>query len=70
MVEGFVSPLRSDRSVVVIAYFDKPDAIATLFMPESRQGPVYGGVVASREGRFESFLVGSHTYHSGHLDSY
>jgi cellulose synthase (UDP-forming) len=70
MVEDFVSPLQSDRSVVAITYFDKPDAIATLFMPASRQGPVYGGVAVSREGRFESFLVGSHTYHSGHLDRY
>lgn len=70
MVEDFVSPLQSDRSVVAIAYFDKPDAIATLFMPASRQGPVYGGVTVSRDGRFESFLVGSQTYHSGHLNRY
>ena len=70
MVEDFVSPLESDRSVVAITYLDKPDAIATLFMPASRQGPVYGGVTISRQGRFESFLVGSQTYHSGHLDSY
>jgi cellulose synthase (UDP-forming) len=70
VVEDFVSPLRPDRSVVAIAYFDKPDALATLFMPTSRQGPVYGGVTMSLDSHFESFLVGSRTYHSGHLDSY
>jgi cellulose synthase (UDP-forming) len=70
VVEDFVSPLRSDRSVVAIAYLDKSDAIATLFMPASRQGPVYGGVALSLDGQFQSFLVGSRTYHSGHLDSF
>jgi len=70
MVQDFVSPLQPDRSVVAITYFGKPDAIATLFMPETRQGPVYGGVATSRESRFQSFLVGSSTYHSGHLDFY
>jgi cellulose synthase (UDP-forming) len=70
VVEDFVSPFRPDRSAVAIAYFDKPDAIATLFMPDSRQGPVYGGVAMWLDGHFESFLVGSRSYHSGHLDSY
>jgi cellulose synthase (UDP-forming) len=70
IAEDFVSPLRPDRSVVAIVYFNKPDAIPTLFMQGSRQGPVYGGVTISQNGRFQSFLVGSRTYHSGHLDSY
>jgi len=70
IVEDFVSPLRPDRSVVTIVYLNKPDAIPILFMPGSRQGPVYGGVTISQNGRFQSFLVGSRTYHSGHLDSY
>ena len=39
-------------------------------MPESRQGPVYGGVTVSQNGIFQSFLVGSRTYHSGQLDPY
>jgi cellulose synthase (UDP-forming) len=70
IVEDFVSPINPDRSVVAIVYLDKPDAIPTLFMPGSREGPVYGGVAISENGRFQSFLVGSRTYHSGHLDSY
>jgi cellulose synthase (UDP-forming) len=70
VVEDFVSPLRSDRSVVAIAYFSKPDAIATLFMPASRQGLVYGGVALAENGRFQSFLVGSRSYYSGQLDPY
>lgn len=70
IAEDFVSPLRPDHSVVAIVYFHKPDAIPTFFMQGSRQGPVYGGVTISQNGRFQSFLVGSRTYHSGHLDSY
>ena len=70
VVEDFVSPLRPDRSVVTIVYLNRPDAIARLFVPGSRQGPVYGGVSVSQNGSFQSFLVGSQTYHSGHLDSY
>ncbi len=70
IVEDFVSPLRPDRSVVTIVYLNKPDAIPILFMQGSRQGSVYGGVTISQNGRFQSFLVGSQTYHSGHLDSY
>jgi cellulose synthase (UDP-forming) len=70
IVEDFVSPIRPDRSVVAIVYLDKPDAIPILFMQGSRQGSVYGGVTVSQNSRFQSFLVGSRTYHSGHLDSY
>jgi hypothetical protein len=69
IVEDFVSPLRPDHSVVTIVYL-KADAIPILFMPGSRQGSVYGGVTISQNGRFQSFLVGSQTFHSGHLDSY
>jgi hypothetical protein len=39
-------------------------------MPASRQGPVYGGVTVQEAGQFQSFLVGSRTYRSGHVDRY
>src|SRR5262249_39250174 len=60
LVEAFVSPLRADRSVIAIvpATSAGHDAIASLFMPAVRQGAVYGSVAASRDGRFQSFLVG------------
>jgi cellulose synthase (UDP-forming) len=70
IVQGFVSPLRPDHSVVAIYSANNSGAAAILFMPGSRQGPVYGGVTISEKGVFQSFLVGSHTYHSGQLDPY
>jgi cellulose synthase (UDP-forming) len=70
IVEDFVSPLRPDRSVVAMFSPDNAGAMATLFMPGSRQGPVYGGVSISENGQFQSFLVGSLTYRSGYLDPY
>ena len=72
IVEDFVSPFRSDRSVVAIAPGnpDNSDAIAALFTPDSRQGPVYGGLAVSQNGRFQSFLLGNLAYHSGQLDPY
>ena len=72
IVEGFVSPLREDRSVVAIVPTDpaRPDGLASLFIPNARQGPVYGGVAVSQNGRFQSFLVGVQAYHSGELDPY
>jgi len=72
LVESFVSPLRADRQVVVIVP-DGPnaiDAVRALFTPSERQGPVYGGVAISRNGHFDSFLVGTLAYHSGKLDRY
>ena len=70
VVENFVSPFRSDRSVVAIVpgSTNNSDAIAALFSPGSRQGPVYGGIAVSQNGRFQSFLLGNLAYHSGHLD--
>jgi cellulose synthase (UDP-forming) len=72
ILEDFVSPLRPDRTVVAIVPGDPRDneAIATLFMPSTRIGPVYGGVAVSLDGRFQSFLVGNQAYHSGQLDPY
>ena len=70
VVQDFVSPLRPDRSVVAIFSPDNSGAIASLFIPGSRQGPVYGGVSISENGQFQSFLVGSLTYRSGYLDPY
>jgi cellulose synthase (UDP-forming) len=72
IVEDFVSPFRADRSVVAIAPAnpDNSEAIAALFTPGSRQGPVYGGLAVSQNGRFQSFLLGNLAYHSGHLDPY
>ncbi|HEY2468670.1 MAG TPA: UDP-forming cellulose synthase catalytic subunit [Terracidiphilus sp.] len=72
LVESFVSPLRDDREVVAIVPGDAQaiDAVRALFTPSEREGPVYGGVAVSREGRFESFLVGTQAYHAGELDRY
>jgi cellulose synthase subunit len=72
VIEQFVSPVARDRSVVVIVprdaneYEDIPD----LFMPAVRKGPLYGGVALARDGRFQSFLVGSLAYRSGDLHPY
>lgn len=72
VVEDFVSPFRADRSVVAIVIPEggNSDAVASLFTPMARQGPVYGGVAVSRDGRFQSFLVGSLAYQAGDLDAY
>jgi cellulose synthase (UDP-forming) len=69
-VESFVSPLRPDRLVVAIVprASNAIDAVRALFTPSERQGPVYGGVAISRNGRFDSFLVGTLAYHAGDLD--
>lgn len=70
IVEDFVSPFRPDRSVVAISPHGDggPDAIAALFTPGLDKGPIYGGVAVAQHARFESFLVGTFAYHSGHLD--
>ncbi|HLY40343.1 MAG TPA: UDP-forming cellulose synthase catalytic subunit [Terracidiphilus sp.] len=70
ILESFVSPLRKDRVVVAIdpSGSDPMPAIRALFTPSERQGPVYGGVAVSRNGRFDSFLVGTQAYHNGELD--
>jgi len=69
-VEDFVSPLNAERSVVAILTPSSPGEVAALFMPANRQGPVYGGVTVLEDGQFQSFLVGSRTYRSGHIDRY
>lgn len=72
IVEAFVSPLHADRSVVAIVPSDpgRPGGLASLFTPAVRQGPIYGGVTVSQNGRFQSFLVGVQAYQSGELDPY
>jgi cellulose synthase (UDP-forming) len=72
LVESFVSPLRPDRLVVAIVPCGPGamDAVRALFTPSERQGPVFGGVAVSRNGRFESFLVGTLAYHAGEIDRY
>ena len=72
VVEDFVSPFRSDRSVVAIAPRGDggPAAIASLFTPALDKGPIYGGVAVAQNGRFRSFLVGTFAYHSGHVDAF
>jgi cellulose synthase (UDP-forming) len=72
LVESFASPLHPDRLVVAIVPrgSEAVDAVRALFTPSERQGPVYGGVAVSRDGRFESFLVGSLAYHAGNPDRY
>jgi hypothetical protein len=71
-VESFVSPLRPDRVVVAITPSGASaiGAVRALFTPSERQGPVYGGVAISRNGRFQSFLVGTRAYHAGELNDY
>lgn len=71
-LESFVSPLRRDRVVVAIVPngANAMGAVRSLFTPSEREGPVYGGVAVSRNGRFDSFLVGTMAYHAGELDRY
>jgi cellulose synthase (UDP-forming) len=72
LVASFVSPLRPDRLVVAIipSGADAIGAVRALFTPSERQGPVYGGVAISKNGRFESFLVGMLAYHAGEVNRY
>jgi cellulose synthase (UDP-forming) len=72
LVETFVSPQRPDRLVVAIVPRGSgaTDAVRALFTPSERQGPIYGGVAVSHNGRFESYLVGTLAYHAGELDRY
>jgi cellulose synthase (UDP-forming) len=72
LLESFESPLRPDRLVVAIVPGGSGagDALRALFTPTERQGPVYGGVAVSQDGRFDSFLVGTQAYHAGSLDRY
>ena len=72
IVESFMSPLHADRAVVAIVPGDTHaiEAIRALFTPSERQGPVYGGVAVSQEGRFESFLVGTQAYHAGNFNQF
>ncbi|PWU06432.1 MAG: cellulose synthase catalytic subunit (UDP-forming) [Verrucomicrobia bacterium] len=71
-LQSFVSPMRPDRVVVAIVPSgpNATNAVRALFTPSEREGPVYGGVTVYREGRFDSFLVGTQAYHSGKLDRY
>jgi len=71
-LESFVSPLRGDRVAVAIvpAGANAIEAVRSLFTPSERGGPVYGGVAVSRNGRFDSFLVGTMAFHAGKLDRY
>ena len=71
-VESFMSPLRRDRLVVAIVpgASNGIDAVRALFTPSERQGPVYGGLAISQNGRFDSFLVGTQAYHAGQFDTY
>ena len=72
IVQDFVSPFRADRSVVAIVPLTPKgnDAIAAMFTPAAEKGPIYGGLSIAQNGRFQSFLVGTFAYHSGHLDPY
>lgn len=71
-IEGFLSPLHRDRLVVAIdpAGAGGIDAVRALFSPPERQGPVYGGLAISRNGRFDSFLLGTQAWHDGEVDRY
>jgi hypothetical protein len=72
MVESFVSPLHPNRVVVAIVPSGSKatDAMRALFTPSEREGPVYGGITLSENGRFESFLVGTAAYYAGELNRY
>ena len=65
IVEQFVSPFRSDRSVVAIVPGPSYGTMSGLLRPAVRNGPVYGGVALALAGQFQSFLVGNLTYRSG-----
>jgi hypothetical protein len=69
-VESFISPVHRDREAVAIVANspNATEAIRALFAPSERDGPVYGGVAISRNGRFQSFLVGTAAYHSGEVN--
>lgn len=71
-VQSFVSPLHPDRTVVAIVPHGSgaADAVRALFTPSERQGPVYGGVALSQDGRFQSFLTGTAAYHAGRFNDY
>jgi hypothetical protein len=56
--------------VAIVPGPDATDAVRALFTPSEREGPVYGGVAVSHDGRFESFLVGTLAYHNGELNRY
>lgn len=70
LVESFVSPFRTDRSVLAIVPrgSGSSQAIAAMFTPALEKGPIYGGVAIAENGRFRSFLIGDFAYHAGHLD--
>lgn len=72
LAESFESPLRPDRVVVAIVPMGSNaiEAVRAIFTPSERQGPVYGGVAISQNGRFKSFLVGTLAYHTGELDRF
>jgi cellulose synthase (UDP-forming) len=72
IVESFASPLRADRLAVALVPSgpNATDAIRALFTPSQREGPVYGGVAVSQNGRFESFLVGTLAYDAGDTTRY
>ena len=59
IVEQFVSPFRSDRSVVAIVPGSSYGTMSGLLRPAVRNGPVYGGVALALAGQFQSFLVGN-----------
>ncbi|HZL93687.1 MAG TPA: hypothetical protein VFB99_08585, partial [Vicinamibacterales bacterium] len=68
ILQHFVSPFRPDRSVVAIVPTDADGQGIEAVFTTARTGPVYGGIAVEHSGRFESFLLGGATYHSGRLD--
>jgi hypothetical protein len=70
VLEHFVSPYRRDRSVVAIVPGDDGGETAAAAFTTGRTGPVYGGVAVARNGRFESFLLGTTAFHSGRVSDY
>jgi len=71
VLEHFVSPFRSDRSVVaIVPGGEDGGAAAAAAFSGGRSGPIYGGLAVSRDGRFESFLLGVDAYQAGSANEY
>jgi cellulose synthase (UDP-forming) len=68
-IEGFVSPLNSDHSVVMLIPRDpnNTSVLSTLFFPSIRKGDIYGTVSIAQGGTFQSFHIAQNTYRTGRL---
>lgn len=72
VVFGFESPLKAERSVIVLSPEDRDNVLAleTIFLPGRRSGNVYGTVSVSQGGVFHSYHVGRTIYRVGQMKWY